>query len=92
MTAKGVVIRVLLYVVLFFCLLTYMLLQGSQYDWMEPGAIVPHIEDSSNNRGVVRGVAVAIAIFIQCVIYMICSRKESVITSVLLAVVIAVYW
>lgn len=89
MKAVRVLIRVFLYGVFVFCLLTYMLLYGSEYDWMGPEYV---IEDSSNDRGVVRGLAVAIALFTQFLIYVSCSRKETAVTAALLAVVLGVYW
>ncbi|WP_010205684.1 hypothetical protein [Pseudomonas syringae group genomosp. 3] len=92
MTTKGVVVRVLLYTVYVFCLLMYMMFYGSQYDWMEPSSIVPHIEDRSNTRGDIRTMTVIIAIFVQFLIFISCTRKESVVTAALLALVFAVYW
>lgn len=91
MTAKGVLIRVLLYTVYVSCLLTYMMFHGSQYDWMEPSSIVSHIEDRSNTRGDIRTMTVLLALFVQFLIFISCTRKEWVGTAILLAVVFAVY-
>ena len=92
MTAKGVFIRVLLYAVYVSCLLMYMMFHGSQYDWMEPSSIVPHIEDRSNTRGDIRIMTVIIAFFVQFLIFISCTRKESVVTAAILALIFAVYW
>ncbi|EGH28445.1 hypothetical protein PSYJA_05374, partial [Pseudomonas syringae pv. japonica str. M301072] len=43
MAFKKIVIKTPLYAVYFMCLLTYALLHGSEYDWMEPASIVPSI-------------------------------------------------
>lgn len=92
MTAKGVAIRVLLYAVYICCLLMYMMFHGSQYDWMEPSSIVPHIEDRSNTRGDIRTMTVLVALFVQFLIFISCTRKESVGTAIILALIFAVYW
>ncbi len=92
MTAKGVLIRVLLYTVYVSCLLTYIIFHGSQYDWMEPSSIVSHIEDRSNTRGDIRTMTVLLALFVQFLIFISCTRKEWVGTAILLAIVFAVYW
>lgn len=89
MKAVRALIRVFLYGIFGFCLLTYMFMQGSEYDWMGPDYV---IEDNSNDRGPIRFLAVAIALFTQFFIYVSCSRKEAAMTVVLLAVVVGVYW
>ncbi|KPY30378.1 hypothetical protein ALQ60_200150 [Pseudomonas syringae pv. papulans] len=92
MTAKGVSIRVLLYAVYICCLLTYMMFHGSQYDWMEPSSIVPHIEDRSNTRSDIRTLTVLLALFVQVFIFISCTKKESIGTAVLLALIFVFYW
>lgn len=92
MVAKSVLIRVVLYTVYVSCLLLYMMFHGSQYDWMEPGSIVSHIEDRSNARGDIRTMIVILALFVQFLFFINCTRKESVGTAVLLALICAIYW
>ncbi|WP_227447879.1 hypothetical protein, partial [Pseudomonas syringae] len=92
MAFKKIVIKTPLYAVYFMCLLTYALLHGSEYDWMEPASIVPSIEDGGSSRSVVRGAAVVIVLVVQLLICIAGSRREALATVVLLGVVLAVYW
>ncbi|MBD8200709.1 hypothetical protein IFU09_05360 [Pseudomonas viridiflava] len=100
MTAKGILVRVVLYTLYFGCLALYMMLQGSKYDWMDPGALMPLpqdptmtlIEDGSGDRSVVRGVAVIVVVGVQLLIVMKLSRPESVSMAVLLAVILVAFW
>lgn len=92
MATRGVLIRVLLYAACAALLLVYMMLQGSQYDWMEPASLAKNIEDNSKNRDVIRVATVFIAIFIQFMIAIYLSKKEAVVSVIILLTIFYLYW
>ncbi|RMM77068.1 hypothetical protein ALQ71_101360 [Pseudomonas coronafaciens pv. striafaciens] len=96
MKIKSVLLRIFLYGIYFFCLLMYVLFQGSEYDWMDPSMLASPpgltsspdnlslpIHDESNDRAVLRGLVVTIAIVVQMAICFSLSRKEAIITVIL---------
>ncbi|WP_329610210.1 hypothetical protein [Pseudomonas tremae] len=106
MKMKSVLLRIFLYSIYFFCLLMYVLFQGSEYDWMDPSMLASPpgltpspdnlslpIQDESNDRAVFRGlvVTIAIAIVVQMAICFSLSRKESIITVILLGVTLLLF-
>jgi len=104
MKIKSVLLRVFLYGIYFLCLLMYVLFQGSEYDWMEPSMLASPpglapspdnlslpIQDESNNRAVFRGLVVTIAVVVQMAICFSLSRKEAIITVILLGVTLLLF-
>lgn len=104
MKAKSILLRVFLYGIYFFCLLMYVLFQGSEYDWMDPSMLAPSpnlapspdnlsfpIQDESNDRAVFRGVVATIAVVVQLAILFLLSRKEAIITVVLLGATLLLF-
>ncbi|KPY71042.1 hypothetical protein ALO45_101446 [Pseudomonas syringae pv. syringae] len=104
MKIKSVLLRVFLYGIYCFCLLMYVLFQGSEYDWMDPSMLASPpglapspdnlslpIQDESNNRAVFRGLVVTIAVVVQMAICFSLSRKEAIITVILLGVTLLLF-
>ncbi|RMT71808.1 hypothetical protein ALP44_101933 [Pseudomonas syringae pv. theae] len=104
MKIKSVLLRIFLYGIYFFCLLMYVLFQGSEYDWMDPSMLAspPGLEpspdnlslpihDESNDRAVFRGLVVTIAVVVQIAICFSLSRKEAIITVILFGVTLLLF-
>ena len=96
MRYKRILTRIVVYGIYAACLLLYALFQGSEYDWMNTGspmdAPVNWGENGSSNRSVLRGLAVATAIGMQLLIYANFTRREAILTSILLGIVLAAFW
>lgn len=95
MNRKNIVARIVVCGVYASCFLLYALFQGAEYDWMSTGspmdAPVNWGENGSGNRSVLRGLAVATAIGMQLLIYASFTRREAILTSILLGIVLAVF-
>lgn len=104
MKIKSVFLRIFLYSVFFFCLLMYVLFQGAEYDWMDPSMLASPpglapspdnlslpIHDESNDRAVFRGLVVTIAIVVQLAIFFFFSRKEAIVTVILLGATLVLF-
>lgn len=96
MRYKRILTRIVVYGIYSACLLLYALFQGSEYDWMNTGSPLDAPSDwggnGSSNRSVLRGLAVATAIGMQLLIYGNFTTREAILTSILLGVVLAVFW
>ena len=92
MAIRGVLTRVLLYAASAALLLVYMMLQGSQYDWMEPTSLAKNIEDNSKNRDVIRVTTVFIALIMQFMIAIYLSRKEAIVSVAIVTTIFYLYW
>ncbi|RZI59787.1 MAG: hypothetical protein EOP14_03770 [Pseudomonas sp.] len=95
MRYKGILTRVVVYGMYAACLLLYVLFQGSEYDWMSTGSPmdspVNWEDDDSNNRSVLRGLVVTTAVGAQLLIYRIYSRREAILTSIFLGIVLIAF-
>lgn len=89
MRYKRILTRIVVYGTYAACLLLYALFQGSEYDWMNTGssmdAPVNWGGNGSSNRSVLRGLAVATAIGMQLLIFANFTRREAILTSIVLA-------
>lgn len=96
MRHKRILARIVAYGIYAASLLLYALFQGSEYDWMDTGspmdAPVNWGDNGSSNRSMIRGIAVAAAIGVQLLIYAHFTRREALLTSILIGIVIAVFW
>lgn len=95
MNRKSNVARIVVYGIYAACLLLYTLFQGSEFDWMNTGssmdAPVNWGENGSNNRSVLRGLVVATAVGAQLLIYGMYSKREAILTSIFLGMVLIAF-
>ncbi len=95
MRYKRILTRIVVYGIYSACLLLYALFQGSEYDWMNTGspmdAPAKWGDNGSNNRSVLRGLVVATALGAQLLIYRIYSRREAILTSIFLSIVLIAF-
>lgn len=95
MIYNRILTRIVVYCIYAISLLLYALFQGSEYDWMDTGSLVDGRvtlgDDGSSNRSMVRGVVVATAVGSQLLIYAMYSRRESILTSIFLGIVLIAF-
>lgn len=96
MRYKRILTRIVVYGIYGACVLSYGLFQGYELDWMDTAspadAPVDWGDNGSSNRSVIRGIAVAMALGVQLLIYSKFSRLEATLTSILLGTVLIVFW
>lgn len=96
MKYKRILTRLVVYGMYAACLLLYALFQGSEYDWMNTGSPmetpVNWADNGSSNRSVIRGIAVAIAIGMQLLIYANFTRGEAILTLILIGIALVAFW
>lgn len=95
MRYKRILTRIVVYGTYAASLLLYALFKGSEYDWINTGssmdAPVNWGENGSSNRSVLRGLVVATALGAQFWIYRMYSRREAILTSIFLGIVLIAF-